>query len=150
MSRTASTPPWYAEGLKFACTRCGNCCSGAPGYMWVGPEESRAIARHLGLSVEQFEQAHTRRAGRRQSLLELPDGDCEFLVRQADGRTLCAIHPARPVQCRTWPFWKSNVASARAWERSARSCPGMNHGKHHPLEVIQAALRRNAEADVPL
>ena len=24
--------PWYQDGLQFRCTRCGNCCTGAPGY----------------------------------------------------------------------------------------------------------------------
>ena len=27
---------WYAEeGLAFECTGCGDCCTGAPGYVWV-------------------------------------------------------------------------------------------------------------------
>lgn len=150
VSKIASASPWYANGLKFSCTQCGTCCGGAPGYVWVSPEEIRAIARQLGLPLEQFEQAHTRRAGRRRSLLELPNGDCEFLVRDDEGRTLCAIHAARPVQCRTWPFWKSNVATERAWEQSARHCPGIDHGKHHTVVAIQAALRRNDDGDVPL
>jgi Fe-S-cluster containining protein len=150
VSSTASTLPWHTDGLRFTCRRCGACCGGAPGYVWVTSEESRAIARLLGLTLEQFTQAHTRRVGRRESLLELENGDCEFLVRHPDGRTSCAIHAARPVQCRTWPFWRSNLATPQAWERSARHCPGMDNGDHHTLDVIQDALRRNAEADVPL
>ena len=31
--------PWYAEGLRFKCTECGQCCTGAPGYVWVNEEE---------------------------------------------------------------------------------------------------------------
>ena len=27
--------PWYRDGLRFECTRCGHCCTGAPGYVWV-------------------------------------------------------------------------------------------------------------------
>jgi Fe-S-cluster containining protein len=150
VGETASTLPWYADGLRFTCTWCGNCCGGAPGYVWVSPQECRAIARRLGLSLEQFEQAHTRRVGLRRSLLELENGDCEFLVREPEGRTHCAIHPVRPVQCRTWPFWRSNVATQRAWEQSARHCPGINQGEHHTSQAIQEALRQNAEADVPL
>jgi len=150
VSKTASAPPWYADGLKFACTRCGRCCGGAPGYVWVSLEEIRAIARQLGMAVERFEQAHTRPVGGRRSLLELENGDCEFLVRDAEGRTHCAIHPARPVQCRTWPFWKSNLATPRAWEQAARHCPGIGRGELHPPPLIQEALQRNADADVPL
>jgi Fe-S-cluster containining protein len=150
LSSTVSTPAWYADGLRFACTRCGNCCGGAPGYVWISPEESCAIARQLGLMPEQFERVHTRPVGKRRSLLELKNGDCEFLVREADGLTRCAIHAVRPLQCRTWPFWKSNVVAERAWEQSARHCPGIGRGKRHPLVLIQEALRQNREAKLPL
>jgi Fe-S-cluster containining protein len=150
MPQTSPKLSWYAAGLSFECLRCGNCCSGAPGYVWISPRELRAIARLLGLPPLRFEQQHTRRVGQRQSLLELEDGDCEFLVREPDGKTHCAIHAARPRQCRTWPFWKSNLASARQWAAAARHCPGMNQGEHHPLSVIQAALRQNDDAELPL
>lgn len=145
-----SQSPWYAQGCNFTCTRCGNCCGGAPGYVWVTPEEVRAIAGWLHISAEQFEQQHTRRIGSWQSLLELENGDCELLVRQPDGSTHCSIHPVRPLQCRTWPFWKSNLSSRRAWEAAARQCPGMDHGEHYPLPVIEDFLRRNVDAAFPL
>src|SRR2546428_221024 len=40
--------PWYQDGLRFRCTRCGNCCTGAPGFVWVNDEEIAAIADYLG------------------------------------------------------------------------------------------------------
>lgn len=142
--------PWYAAGLAFRCTRCGNCCSGAPGYVWVDDEEVAAIAGFLGQPVAEFLARHTRPAAGRRSLLEKDGGDCELLIRDPDGKTRCSIHPVRPLQCRTWPFWPSNLASSRAWAAAARGCPGMNTGEHHPLPVIQAALRRNSAAALPL
>lgn len=142
--------PWYAEGLRFTCTQCGNCCSGPPGYVWINDEELRALAAHFGLTPIEFEQRHTRRAHGRRSLLEQSNGDCEFLRRDPDGKRRCSVYLTRPLQCRTWPFWRSNVDSPRAWERAARACPGMNQGEHHPLPVIQAALRRNDAAELPL
>jgi Fe-S-cluster containining protein len=149
--RAVSAPePWYAEGLHFSCTRCGNCCSGAAGYVWVDHREIAAIAHLLGLTAEQFETHHTRRVGTGWSLLELPDGDCEFLKRDPDGKTRCRIHAVRPLQCLTWPFWEANLRSRRAWEMAARNCPGMNHGQHHPVSAIQEALRTNAAASLPL
>lgn len=143
-------PPWYQNGLHFTCTQCGNCCGGAPGYVWVEDHEIQAIAAYLGIDPAEFRRQHTRRAGPRRSLHEHPDGDCVFLERLPNGKSACAIHPVRPLQCRTWPFWKSNLRSQHAWDRAARNCPGMNTGQHHPLPVIQAALRENTLRDLPL
>jgi hypothetical protein len=134
---------WYADGLRFSCTQCGNCCSGAPGYVWIELAEVAKIAAFVGVSEEQFARQHVRRVSSRLSLLERSGGDCEFLDRNPDGKTTCRIHPVRPVQCRTWPFWKSNLTSARAWETTAKHCPGMNAGDVTALPVIQACLRDN-------
>ena len=31
--------PWFKEGLKFECQRCGRCCRGEPGVIWVNKKE---------------------------------------------------------------------------------------------------------------
>ena len=132
--------PWYADGLEFTCTQCGNCCSGAPGYVWVSVEECHAIAASLGLGFEAFTRKHVRRAGKRLSLLERKNGDCEFLVREAAGLTRCAIHAVRPVQCRTWPFWRSNLDSPQTWALAGMRCSGINRGELlSPKEIDERA-----------
>jgi Fe-S-cluster containining protein len=143
--RASTKPPWYHEGLRFDCTRCGNCCSGAPGYVWVDADERARIAEHLGLTTETFTRRHVRRVGRGFSLLELPGGDCEFLERFEDATTGCRIHEVRPVQCRTWPFWKSNLRSERAWRITGKDCPGCDRGDVRPRDEIEAALRENGD-----
>jgi Fe-S-cluster containining protein len=148
VSAPEPAPAWLSNGLRFACTRCGHCCSGSPGHVWVSVDESRAIAQCLGLTPEEFAKNHLRRVGMRLSLLEKKGGDCEFLIRLPDGLTSCAIHGVRPTQCRTWPLWKSNLRTARAWAEAARDCPGMNTGPRHALPAIQAALLANG--DLPL
>lgn len=150
MSAAPETAPWYRNGLRFSCTQCGNCCGGAPGYVWVDARDVEQIAALLGMTPENVRRAYTHRVGPDRSLNERDDGDCVFLVRDDNGKTRCRIHPARPTQCRTWPFWQSNMTSPADWERSARECPGMNCGEHHPLPVIQQALRRNEEARLNL
>lgn len=143
VSTPAPSAPWYADGLRFACTQCGNCCSGAPGYVWVNSEEIEQMATFLSLTPAEFNKRHVRRVGRGRSLLEHRNGDCEFLDRHSDGKTTCRIHSVRPVQCRTWPFWSSNLVSPQAWREASRGCPGMDTGAHYPLPVIQAALTEN-------
>ena len=48
-----SDPPWYADGLKFTCTQCGNCCSGPRGYVWITHEEIIRLAEHLQSTPEE-------------------------------------------------------------------------------------------------
>ena len=56
--------PWYKKGLKFECTQCGNCCTGAPGFVWVNKAEIDAMAGELGIaSVEEFENKYVRLVG---------------------------------------------------------------------------------------
>ena len=148
MSGSECSTIWYTDGLRFTCTQCGACCGGAPGHVWVSLEECDQIAAYLGLTCDDFTKRHVRRVGVRLSLLEKKGGDCELLVREQSGRTKCAIHPVRPLQCRTWPIWPSNLATPEDWREAASECPGINQGKHHPLSIIQAVLRANG--DLPL
>lgn len=131
---------WYASGLGFECTRCGNCCSGPPGYVWVTKAEIEAIAKFLGRTDGTLDRTHLRRVALRRSLTERPGGDCIFLERDGK-RAGCSIHPVRPKQCRTWPFWNENLRTDEAWNMAARNCPGMNHGPHHGFVAIED-LRR--------
>ncbi len=134
-----SSKPWYREGLSFSCTRCGDCCTGAPGYVWVEPTEIDALAKHLGLSVDNFGERYLRKVGRRYSLIEKPGGDCVFFDKG------CSVYPARPTQCRTFPFWRSNLKSERAWDELADECPGIGQGKLFPVEEIEVLKRGKAE-----
>jgi Fe-S-cluster containining protein len=129
--------PWYQDGLRFRCTRCGNCCTGAPGYVWVDAEEIADIARYRGETVEDTTRLYTRRVGEECSLREKANGDCAFYETGAG----CTIYAVRPRQCRTWPFWKSNVATPEAWERTRRSCPGAGQGDLIPTEEITRRVR---------
>jgi Fe-S-cluster containining protein len=128
--------PWYKDGLRFQCTRCGNCCTGPPGYVWVTPEEIAAIAEFRGESLDQIQALFTRLVGRRRSLKEKANGDCVFYSRQEG----CTIYPVRPRQCRTWPFWESNVATPESWQRTRRVCPGSGQGELIPAEEITRRL----------
>ncbi|MEN6451628.1 MAG: YkgJ family cysteine cluster protein [Thermoguttaceae bacterium] len=129
--------PWYHDGLRFSCTGCGDCCSGEPGYVWVNRTEIKTLAAALGLQVAEFERHYLRTIRSRKSLIERPGGDCILL--DAETRK-CSVYEARPRQCRTWPFWKSNLESPAAWEETARRCRGCNHGRRISLGAIQNQL----------
>jgi uncharacterized protein len=127
--------PWYKDGLRFTCTQCGDCCTGAAGYVWVNDAEIRAIAAAIGeTDLAAFEEKYVRKVGIRKSLKELANGDCVFLDGQA---RKCTVYQHRPRQCRTWPFWDSNVRTQKAWAETCEVCPGSGQGKLYSLEVIE-------------
>lgn len=133
-----SITPWYHKGLKFQCTACGNCCTGAPGYVWVERAEIETLSAAIGVEPEEFIEKHTRQVGAGTSLVEFANGDCVFF----DGVTRrCKVYLHRPRQCRTWPFWESTLADEVDWARTARGCPGIGRGPLVPLEEIEAQVR---------
>ena len=125
--------PWYREGLKFGCTGCGDCCTGAPGYVWVNKSEIAALAAAIGIGIEEFEHRYVRLVGIRKSLIEFANGDCVFFHSESH---TCQVYTARPRQCRTWPFWPSNLTSPSAWEETGQRCPGCDRGRLVPLDNI--------------
>jgi hypothetical protein len=62
---------WYAGGLRFQCTQCGDCCSGGEGYVWVNQEEIDAMAARVGMTPVAFEERYVKRVGVRRSLKEI-------------------------------------------------------------------------------
>ena len=135
---SAAPDPWYRDGLRFTCTRCGNCCTGAPGYVWVDPREIERLAEVVGLSVEDFGARYLRRVGQRVSLIERPNGDCIFWDRAAG----CTVYEGRPTQCRTWPFWPETIETPEDWEAVREGCPGAGRGQWFSVEQIEAAAAR--------
>ena len=134
-----SETPWYTDGLRFECSQCGDCCTGAPGFVWVSQAEIDAIAEEVGMASEQFEDTYVRKIGARRSLREFPNGDCVFFDTENKG---CQIYGARPIQCRTWPFWDSNLKSEKAWKETCEECPGSGNGKVYSLEEIEVQRKQ--------
>ena len=127
--------PWYKDGLKFSCSGCGDCCTGSPGYVWVNKAEIAVMAESLSHTVEDFEKLYVRKIGIRKSLKELPGSyDCVFLHEET---RKCELYDARPRQCKTWPFWGSNLKTPEDWERTCEQCPGSGQGKLVQLDDIE-------------
>ncbi len=127
-------PPWYITGLAFECLECGRCCAGPEeGYVWATEEEISKAAEFMKLSDREFRTKYVRRVGLRKSFKEdKKSHDCIFLK---DGS--CSIYPVRPTQCRTWPFWKSNIATPDDWAEAGQRCVGVNRGQLHPIDEIE-------------
>jgi uncharacterized protein len=131
----------YENGLRFECTRCSRCCRHTPGYVFLSEKDVARFTRALRVSRDEFLRTYCRRVSlgiaNRISLKEMPNYDCVFWK---DGG--CSVYEARPLQCRAYPFWSSNVASPEAWAEQARQCPGINHGPVHDKAEIEAWLKK--------
>jgi Fe-S-cluster containining protein len=134
---------WYVSGLHFECLACGNCCSGPQeGFIWVTKKEIELIAKFLKISADQLRKKYLRRFAFRTTIIEHPDTkDCIFLKEQ-DGQKICTVYPVRPNQCRTWPFWPSNLSTQHAWNKAAQKCPGINKGRLYTFEEIKKLRRQ--------
>jgi uncharacterized protein len=129
--------PWYKDGLKFTCTQCGKCCTGEPGYVWLDDEEVTKIAAALGEKRNEFLAVFTQPARGKVTLREKLDGDCVLYSKERG----CTVYRDRPKQCRTWPFWESNLKTPEDWERTERVCPGSGDGELIPVEEIVKRMK---------
>lgn len=100
------------EGFDFAfnpsgCDTCaGNCCIGESGYIWINKTEIEILAKHLNMTVEDLAYKYLFKAGYKYSIkekqLDKNNYACVFFDIE---KRCCSIYEARPVQCRTFPFW---------------------------------------------
>jgi hypothetical protein len=137
---------FFEQGLCFQCTGCGHCCSGYPGFVYLSEHDVHELAAHLDLDLTVFLRRHTRivriRDERRLSLIEKAPVDCVFYTDR------CTVYPARPYQCRSFPFWDTVLTSADEWERTGRTCPGIGTGQLHSAEKIWEWLTRRPPYDI--
>lgn len=131
----------YRDGLRFSCTRCSRCCRHTPGYVFLSARDLARIARALGIDAVEARHRYCRTVPiggfSRVSLQEKSNLDCVFWTPAG-----CSIYDARPLQCRSFPFWSSNLASRERWEEQAAACPGIGRGRRHSRSSIRRWLER--------
>ncbi len=130
---------FYKNGLKFECQRCSACCRYEPGYVFLSKIDVKVLSENLKISEEEFFKKYCRKVKiggfTRISLEEKKNYDCIFWE---DGG--CKVYNFRPLQCRTYPFWRPYLESEEDWNALSSSCPGVNKGKIHPAEEIEEKL----------
>ncbi len=121
---------FFDDGIAFECQQCGICCTGEPGIIYVEEPEITDIAAFLDIPREIFIERCLYPFQDSYSIREAPDGRCIFYENG------CAIYPARPSQCRTYPFWFQNLRSEQSWEEVKLKCPGIGKGPTYSKEAI--------------
>jgi hypothetical protein len=122
--------------MRFACQPgCTRCCT-QEGWVYLSAEDLPRMAKFLGLTVAEFQSRYVystkhrhrlRKPGRRQ-------GQCSFLT--AEG---CSVHPAKPTQCRVFPFWPELIEDKKELKKTSRWCPGIGKGNIVSVETLKAS-----------
>lgn len=127
---------FYDKGLKFECQRCSFCCGHSPGYVYLSHADLNLLCEFFSMSEVEFIKINCRWVeyyGGTEvlALKEKQNYDC-WLWKNG-----CSAYGARPVQCRTYPFWSWMIRNKEMWEDCAKDCPGMNKGKTWTFEEIE-------------
>lgn len=138
---TESEKKFYDGGLKFSCRQCSFCCRGFPGVVLMDETDLERLAKWADVTREQFIQMYCR-------WVESDDGFEYLSLREKRNMECifwnngCESYEARPVQCRTYPFWTKVLESRKSWDEEGKSCPGINSGENHPQEEIETELSK--------
>ncbi len=139
MAKSSTKERFYAKGLHFECTGCGACCKLGGGFVYPTLEDVGFAARHLDMSINSFTETY----------MELHDGQYVF-KNEGDncifyGENGCTIYDARPIQCRTFPFWKTNLKSHYRWKLIEEECEGIGKGKLFSMDEIEAIKNQTSQ-----
>ncbi|MCF7796846.1 MAG: YkgJ family cysteine cluster protein [Lentisphaeria bacterium] len=132
---------FYADGLHFECTGCGNCCKLAGGFVYVTDDEIKAMARYLKLSLTAFTDKYLDIHKSRYVLKSNGDA-CILLENDA-----CTVYPVRPVQCQTFPFWSTNLKSKYRWRITQFECEGIGQGRLYTKTEIENIVKMQSATD---
>jgi Fe-S-cluster containining protein len=132
---------FYDDGLQFECTRCSYCCRHEPGFVFLSEIDLKAMVDELCISEEEFINTYCTKVDigffNRLSLAEKKNHDCIFWSEEG-----CRVYKARPLQCRSYPFWTQVVEDKDSWDEEAISCPGISQGTKHSKEEIEEWLKK--------
>jgi hypothetical protein len=121
------------HSVRFECQRgCINCCT-QEGRIYLTEADLVRAAKFVRMSPAAFEKKYVYRTRHELRFRKPREKQCPFLREHG-----CSIHPAKPTQCRTFPFWPELLERKVEWDEAATYCPGIGKG---PLIQISAALK---------
>jgi len=147
---TLSTSPGPADGLCFECTGCGDCCRVRDGYdcVYLYDDDAERLALELALELDEFLERYAFVDELGWTRIKMDSDACPFFNRE---KNCCSVYEARPLQCRTFPFWDSMLtgnAGRLSWRSSARRmCEGVGQGSKWPATEVNKLVADMKEAE---
>ena len=136
-TKTNQPVPDLGKAVRFQCQPgCIRCCD-KKGFVYITEDDLTRLAAFLGMTPNDFETRFVYRTRRTLRLRAPRRGHCHFLTP-----TGCSVHPAKPTQCRAYPFWPEILSSHARWLAESQSCPGIGTG--HLIQIETALDTANA------
>ena len=135
--------PFYSSGLKFSCKRCSACCRYDAGFVFLSENDLNKLTAAFQIEKNKFLSVYCRwvRDWNGDEVLSLKEKSNKDCVLWNSG---CTVYDDRPLQCVTFPFWNSILASKENWEAAASGCPGMNAGQLHSKKTSEQNISLHA------
>ena len=136
---------FFKKGIKFKCQGSSNCCvsRGSYGFVYLSKKDLIKIAKYLNVSINLFKKKYCQYSDGYLHLKEINiNGNCQFLENKK-----CSIYTARPMQCRTWPFWKENMNTKKWNNELINFCPGIGKGRLISSSMIQKIINKELKND---
>jgi len=143
--------------MRFECQEscAGRCCKlswgGDRSYIFLTKSDMIRLGFFLGAksptefaSFGRFTSTRFTRGETSQWFLKTNEKGCVFLK---DGK--CGVYQARPLQCRSFPFWPENMAADR-WSKLKEICPGIDEGEVREGKDITRILSEQVAADLEI
>lgn len=133
----------FKNGIKFQCQGSANCCvsRGSYGYVYLSKKDINTLSNYFNISPDKFKKKYCQLTNGYLHLKEYKKkNNCIFLKDKK-----CNVYKARPIQCRTWPFWPENM-NYKKWNKEIINfCPGIGKGRKWNKKDIEKKLKIEKE-----
>ena len=129
------------DSLRFSCQPgCTKCCD-QEGFVYLSEDDLKREAKFVKMTAKAFEAKYVYRTAHQLRFRKPPDKQCPFLEGYG-----CSIHPAKPTQCSTFPFWPEIIERKATWLKTAGYCPGIGKGDLIQIEDAAKIAQRQRAA----
>lgn len=136
------------NGIRFKCQGSSNCCvsRGNYGFVYLSKKDIKNLSIFFKLSSKNFIKLYCQTTDGFTYLKErTKKKDCQFLKKKR-----CSVYKARPIQCRTWPFWSENM-NTKSWNKEiTKFCPGIGRGKVISKKEIEKKILEDDKNEIQM
>lgn len=135
----------FLDKIDFECQRCSSCCRHEPGAVFLTENDVEKIYGSLKINKDEFLKRYCRGLHYKNniyvSLKERSNYDCIFWNNG------CLVYKARPIQCKTYPFWPFIIESKESWDKESIRCKGIDRKSNLNLAEKVALYNEEKKAE---